>query len=232
MKKRNPLPYEKKIFSQNLEDGIIELLVSNIINSNKIAIEIGSGNGSENMLRNLVSNHGYTGIGHDLNKNIWHHENYIHNQRLISLDSLEMLLSSWPPTTPDFFSLDIDSFDYWVLKTLIQKLGFRPSVICVEYLCYYGPTRLVSAKTNLKTYALENCGASLGLYKSFLAQQGYKFFTCDTFGINAFFYLEEKLNDVSMYETKDWAFYPKYKKYVDGIIDNINLEFNHDILLG
>ena len=68
MKKRNPLPYEKKIFSQNLEDGIIELLVSNIINSNKIAIEIGSGNGSENMLRNLVSNHGYTGIGHDLNK--------------------------------------------------------------------------------------------------------------------------------------------------------------------
>jgi hypothetical protein len=32
---------------------------------------------------------------------------------------------------PDFFSLDIDSFDYEVASTLL-KSGFRPAVVCCE----------------------------------------------------------------------------------------------------
>lgn len=232
MKNKFPLPYEKKVYSQNLEDGIIELLVSNVLTPNNFAIEIGSGNGTENMIRNLIENHEYYGVGHDLIANKWQHKNYTHNRGLIDLNFLQQLVESWPIRTPDFFCLDIDSFDYWILKKLIKDLEFRPSIICVEYLCYYGPTQLVSAKNNLKHYALENCGASLGLYKALLTQHGYKFFTCDTFGINAFFYLEKNLNDLSKYTTKQWAFYPKYKKYIDGVKDNNNLEFDTKILLG
>ena len=232
MKNRKILSYEKKVFSQNLEDGIIELLVSNLKGPNRISIEIGSGNGSQNMLRNLIENLGYKGIGHDLNAPRWFHENYTHITGIISLSTLDSLVKTWPTLIPDFFSLDIDSFDFWILKKLLKNLNFRPSIICVEYLCYYGPTKLVSAKPNLENYPLCNCGASLGLYKKFLHDQGYRFFTCDTFGINAFFYLEEKITDISKYETNEWAFYRKYKKFVNGIENNDNLEFDYQTLLG
>ena len=232
--KPSSLPYEAKVFSQHAEDGIISTLLDFLKEPNKIAIEIGSGNGSENMIRNLVANRGYTGIGHDLVNSIWPHENYTHNVGSITLANLDGVVAKWPTLTPDFFSLDIDSYDFWVLKELLSNYNFRPSVMSIEYLCYYGPTNVCSVKSNLPSYTFKKCGASLTAYKKLLEMYGYTFFTCDTRGVNSFFYYESRLDNVNKLKeltTHKWTFFTKYK-YLQNIDPNdTDLEFNETILL-
>jgi hypothetical protein len=228
------LPYEAKIFSQHSEDGIIRTLLDFLKDPNKIAIEIGSGNGLQNMIRNLVANCGYTGIGHDLITSRWPHENYTHNVGLITIDNLDRVVAKWPTLAPDFFSLDIDSYDFWILKELLSKHNFRPSVMSIEYLCYYGSTTVCSVKSNLLSYTFKKCGASLSAYKKLLALYGYTFFTCDTQGVNSFFYYEPKLDNVNKLKeliTHEWSFFTKYK-YLQNINPNDpDLEFDENILL-
>jgi len=235
MKTKTPiLPYETKIFSQHSEDGIISTLLDFLKEPNKIAIEIGSGNGTENMIRNLIANRKYTGIGHDLIPSRWQDDNYIHNIGTITLDNLDSVVTKWPTLAPDFFSLDIDSYDFWVLKELLSKHNFRPSVMSVEYLCYYGPTTVCSVKSNLSSYTFKKCGASLSAYKKLLELYGYTFFTCDTRGVNSFFYHGSRLSNIDKLKkltTHEWSFFTKYK-YLQNIDPNDpDLEFDENILL-
>jgi hypothetical protein len=225
---KNRLPYEFRNYSQNLEDGIILELISRLKNKNNIAIEIGSGDGTENMVRNLVENHGYRAIGHDILKNQWHHENYFHCVGKIDLENLTDYLKNWNITSPDFFSLDID---FWILKDLLKN-GFLPSIICIEYLSYYGKELVCSVKKNLNTYSAVSCGASLEAFKKILSKYNYKFFTVDSKGINAFFYLDEKLHAIDDIANFTWM---SCKRYWDVPIPSINdsrIVFDENILLG
>lgn len=229
---KNRLPYENRIFSQNLEDGIILQLISKLIKQNFISIEIGSGNGTQNMLRNLIENHGYHGIGHDMINASWFHDKYKHCVEKIDLNNVLELMNRWPSIEPDFFSLDIDSIDFWILKELLKN-NFRPSIMCIEYLSYYGPTNICSVKKNLKNYHPRNCGASLSAYKELCSLFGYKFFTVDSKGVNSFFYLPSRLNKIE--ETVpffDWQPCKKYWDVPEPTEKNVDVEFDRSTLLG
>jgi hypothetical protein len=54
--------HEKKIYSQNGEDGILEYNFSKIGTTNKISVEIGVGNGNECNTVNLLEKKGWTGL--------------------------------------------------------------------------------------------------------------------------------------------------------------------------
>jgi hypothetical protein len=229
----NWLQYEHQVFSQNREDGIIEKLCSFLNSSNHRAIEIGSSDGIQNMIHNLIENHNYQGLGHDMIPQVWEHKNYHHVVGPIKLDNLEEIVQQWPTVEPDFFSLDIDSYDFWVLKKLLYKFNFRPSIMCIEYLGYYGPNDVCSVKSDLYRYRNYKCGASLSAYKQLTAKFGYEFFTCDTMGVNCFFYLPERMNNVNTIRelpTNNWACYPRYQ---DLVIDpnDPQVEFNQQVLL-
>ena len=207
------LPYEYKFGSQHREDGIVDLLCSHIQNPNHWAIEIGSGTGEQNMIRNLIENRGYNGIGHDLQSATWAHPGYEHRTCAVSLDQLGLLTKSWPTLTPDFFSLDIDSFDFWVLKDLLYNHDFRPAVMCLEYLSYY-QDQVVSVRPDLTKYKKTYCGCSLAAYQLLTERFGYQFFTVDTYGVNSFFYHPDRIKDPD--QLKDlprhaWRQYPKHK---------------------
>lgn len=235
MKIKTPvLPYELKVFSQHAEDGIISTLLDFVKSPNNIAIEIGSGNGSENMIRNLIANRGYIGIGHDLINQRWNHPQYSHNVGLVTLDNLNKVTAKWPSMTPDFFSLDIDSYDFWILKELLTVHHFRPAVMSIEYLCYYGPDTICSVKSNLSSYSFKKCGASLSAYKNLLELHGYQFFTCDSRGVNSFFYDPLKLNNLDSLKelpTHSWAFFRKYKYLQDIDVNDPDIEFDRNTLL-
>ena len=206
------LPYEYKFSSQHREDGIIDLLCSNIQDPDHCAIEIGSGTGEQNMIRNLIENRGYHGIGYDLQPAAWTHENYKHKQCAVALDQLESLVESWPTLTPDFFSLDIDSFDFWVLKDLLYNQDFRPAVMCLEYLSYY-QQHAVSVRPGLSKYKKTYCGCSLSAYQILTERFGYRFFTVDTYGVNSFFYHPDRIKDREVLDNlpaHDWRMYPKH----------------------
>jgi hypothetical protein len=229
---KNRLPYEDRVFSQNLEDGIILELVKRLINQNFKAIEIGSGDGTQNMLRNLIENHNYHGIGHDMLESTWSHPQYQHNKGMVGLDNLQDTMQTWSTKTPDFFSLDIDSIDFWILKDLLKN-NFRPSIMCIEFLSYYGPDVICSVKKDLKSYHRKGCGASVSAFKALCALFGYKFFTVDSQGVNCFFYLPERL------KTFEEPFpivhnFQSYKKYWDVPVptkENLRVEFDIKTLL-
>jgi len=206
------LPYEYKFGSQHREDGIIDLLCSHVTDPDHTAIEIGSGTGEQNMIRNLIENRGYHGIGHDFQSAAWTHPCYEHRTCSVAIAQLGSLIKSWPTRTPDFFSLDIDSFDFWVLKDLLYNHDFRPSVMCLEYLSYY-QDQVVSVRADLHKYKKTYCGCSLSAYQILTEKFGYRFFTVDTYGVNSFFYLPDRLRDLDQLleqPTHAWRQYPKH----------------------
>jgi hypothetical protein len=207
------LPYESQVSSQHREDGIIDLLCSHVKNPNHWAIEIGSGTGEQNMIRNLVENRGYNGIGHDINQPRWLHPCYDHRVGNVTLGHLDQLVGNWPTRTPDFFSLDIDSFDFWVLKDLLYNYNFRPAVMCLEYLSYYGSDWICTVRPDLHKYKIATCGASLNAYQQLTKQFGYEFFTVDTCGVNGFFYLPDRMDNIDNLHNlprHSWREYPRY----------------------
>ena len=188
------------------------MLCSHVQDPDRCAIEIGSGTGEQNMIRNLIENRGYHGIGHDLQPAAWAHENYEHRQCAVALDQLGSLVESWPTRTPDFFSLDIDSFDFWVLKDLLYNHDFRPAVMCLEYLSYY-QDHVVSVRAGLSKYKKTYCGCSLAAYQLLTERFGYQFFTVDTYGVNSFFYQPDRIRDINILKdqpTHAWRMYPKH----------------------
>jgi hypothetical protein len=227
--KNNVLPYEEKIFSQHREDGIIQKLLSFSDNQNKIAVEIGSGNGQENMIKNLVVNHGFIGYGHDLQESKFIHKNYYHRVGLVTLENLSDMLKTIPTMTPSFFSLDIDSYDFWIMKSLLKDYNFRPSIICAEYLCYFGDSLKCAVKYGLSKYSFKKCGSSLAAYQELLLRYNYKFFTCDTRGVNSFFYLAESVEETEEFTNlprHKFTFMPKYKHLTNIDLNDPMIEFD------
>ena len=226
------LPYECQFSSQHREDGIIDLLCSHIQEPNYQAIEIGSGNGEQNMIRNLIENRNYHGIGHDMHNPVWAHDHYEHRTGPVILGQLDQLTKSWPTLTPDFFSLDIDSFDFWVLKDLLHNFDFRPAVMCLEYISYYGPEWVCAVKPNLRKYKVSACGTSLSAYQQLAKQFGYEFFTVDTCGVNVFFYLPEKMKDIQSLADLPrhaWRQYPRHATWQE-TLNHALVEFDQALL--
>jgi hypothetical protein len=225
------LPYEYKFSSQHREDGIIDLLCSNIKDPDHWAIEIGSGTGEQNMIRNLVQNLNYQGIGHDFQPASWTHSNYEHRTCAVALDQIGSLIESWPTRTPDFFSLDIDSFDFWLLKDLLYNHNFRPAVMCLEYLSYYRD-QIVSVIPGLSKYKKTYCGCSLGAYQILTKQFGYQFFTVDTCGVNSFFYHPDRIRDISLLDNLPTHIWRMYSNHANLTIDGLHhvMEFDYQVL--
>jgi hypothetical protein len=225
------LPYEYQFSSQHREDGIIDLLCSHVQDPDHWAIEIGSGTGEQNMIRNLVENRGYHGVGHDLRPAAWAHPDYEHRNCTVAIDHMGSLIESWPTRTPDFFSLDIDSFDFWVLKDLLYNHDFRPAVMCLEYLSYYQDL-VVSVRPGLLKYKKTYCGCSLGAYQLLTERFGYRFFTVDTRGVNSFFYHPDRIKNIDVLNnlpTHAWRMNPKHANLTIDAFDHL-MEFDHQVL--
>jgi hypothetical protein len=93
---------------------------------------------------------------------------------------------------PDVFSLDIDSFDYFVASALLDR-GFRPKVFIVEYNSAFGPERSVTIpyQEPFNRHRAHPSGYYYGVsvtgLRNLLARHGYRFITVDQNGVNAFF---------------------------------------------
>ena len=118
---------EFKLTSQNNEDGIIEHIF-NMIPNNKRFIEIGFGYYEFNSM-NLIKK-GWSGklidIDSDeviaLKKNLNHYYQNsrveVVNAKILKRNINELTIEKDKNNWIDFFSLDIDSNDYWVLESL------------------------------------------------------------------------------------------------------------------
>jgi hypothetical protein len=183
-----------KLLSQNEEDGIILALLKLVGAPNRTFVEIGSGasGGNSGM---LALEFGWRGLMVDID------EGKIARARakfgvnpLVSFEAVavspeninRLIERHGLKGEVDLFSLDIDSFDYWVLEAMT---ACSPRVMVMEYNGNFGPERslAIARDTDMSRAVKGFHGASLKAITKLAAAKGYKLLACDESGTNAFF---------------------------------------------
>ena len=186
--------YEYKITSQNNEDGIIEHIFSKIPNQKKF-VEIGFNFYEFNSL-NLIKN-SWNGklididsdeclVLNSLLKNFFPNSKVLIDARRVTKENVNDVVFSSIEDKIDFFSIDIDGNDYWILDSLnLNKIN----VICCEYNHWLGKnvkkTMPYQPNHNFKNNGYY--GASLLAISNLLNKKGFDLIAVESSGTNAFF---------------------------------------------
>ena len=187
--------YEYKITSQNNEDGIIDYIFKKILNK-KYFTEIGFGYYEFNSL-NLIRK-GWQGklIDIDFEESIALQNNLAKyfpqsNTRVINIkvtkDNINKLISTEEPNKIiDFFSIDIDSNDYWILNSMDLS---NINVLCCEYNHWLGKDHRLTIPYNEDFKFIDNgiWGASLLALTDLLSSKGFSLIAVESSGTNAFY---------------------------------------------
>jgi hypothetical protein len=196
-----PSTWEFSGFSQNGEDGILDVLRKRLARSNRYFIEIGSADGIENNSAWLVVAEKYSGIMIEGNQKLVERANRgVVNYSIgaecrnmfVTENSVQDLRSLALHLDPDVFSLDIDGNDYYVARAVLNS-GFRPKIFVVEYNSVFGPDQSVTIeyRDNFVFTSAHSShlyyGVSIAAWRCLFESKGYRFVTVDRNGVNAFF---------------------------------------------
>ena len=196
-----PSTWEFSGFSQNGEDGIIDVLKGQLKDCNRYFIEIGSADGLENNTSWLAVAEKYSGIMIEGNSRLIERARRVLLRYSIGLECRNMFITKNSVSelksiafhhNPDLFSLDIDGNDYYIAKSILDG-GFRPKIFVVEYNSVYGPDKSLTVEykddfvfTSAHPTQLYY-GVSIMGWRNFFESHNYKFITVDRNGVNAFF---------------------------------------------
>ena len=227
-----PSTWEFSGFSQNGEDGILDVLRKQLSSSNRYFVEIGAADGIENNSGWLLVAEKYNGlliegsprlverakrtvVGYSIGAEI--HNMFVTKESVRDIKALAFYKD------PDVFSLDIDGNDYFIAQAILES-GFRPKIFVVEYNAVYGLERSMTIEYKSDfIYTQEHpshlyYGVSISGWKKFFTGHGYRFVTVDRNGVNGFFvdppYFDKAfLNGVSGLEFAEnrWQ-YMKFRK--------------------
>jgi hypothetical protein len=173
LEKLDPMPLKGK-YSQYGEDAIAQIVFDHIGTRNKVCVDIGAGEYDGTMSNTrLLEENGWRRIAFDAEAK----EGSGVVKAMVTPDNVVGLLGrEMCPFDPDFLSLDIDSCDYWVLKSIIR--AFRPHIICAEFNGCLDPNIPVSQEYQIgytwdKT---DNYGFSWAAGYELLGKAGYTVF--------------------------------------------------------
>jgi hypothetical protein len=206
-----------KVYSQQDEDGIINAIFKRIPH-NGTFVEIGLQDGTECNSLNLLLN-GWKGIWVEgdpaqvsrISKSIGTTEapgilkvinTFVDRESILQVckESLAFVKSG----TLDFFSMDIDGNDYYLVEEML-KGDFKPSVFCVEYNGRFPVGMNVKIKYNREHLwdMTEYMGASLSAYTDLMGRHGYTLLCCNVVGVNAFFIRNEFAGHFKIYSESE-----------------------------
>lgn len=196
-----PTTWEFSGFSQNGEDGILDVLRLQLLSSNRYFVEVGTSDGIENNSAWLVVAEKYNGIMIEGNSMLVERarrmiEGYSIgvecNNMFVTLKSVAYLKQMAFHSDPDIFSLDIDGNDYYIAQAVLDG-GFRPKIFVVEYNSVYGSKKSMTIKYQ-ENFVFTKAhpthlyyGVSIAGWRKLFESQGYRFVTVDRNGVNAFF---------------------------------------------
>jgi hypothetical protein len=183
-----------RLWSQNEEDGIILALLEHAGIVNRRFVEIGSGRSGGNAAL-LAFECGWSGLMIDivpeaivgLRARFSHNPGVVGVAAAVSPDNVNQLLTDHGFTGEvDLLSIDIDSYDYWVLEALS---AVSPRVLVVEYNAGLGSERAVTIPKQAALEAIPKPyrGASLAALDKLARRKRYRLVACDPTGTNAFF---------------------------------------------
>jgi hypothetical protein len=198
--------YEAQVFSQNGEDGIISEIFSRLGTTNRIFVECGASDGTENNCAYLLLK-GWGGFWFDgdessvesLNQRF---SSQIREQRLIAgqgffnAESAPLILHKHRvPLEFDILSLDIDRNTSWAWQALRE---FRPRVVVIEYNASIPPQDdwEISYDPHAVWDGTVVFGASLLALQRIGEDMGYALVGCELAGVNAFFVRKDLTKDL------------------------------------
>lgn len=190
---------ELKIFSQSGEDGIIDFLLFKLSITNPKFIEIGVENYDESNTRFLYESRNSQGLIIDHSFNLdelkdkleyWKGRISLVN-KFITTDNINIILEKENFTNNiDLFSIDIDGIDYWIIKSLPNKIS---KIFIAEYNPVFGPNLEITVP-NIKNfdrtkYHFSNLcwGVSLKALIKLMEKKSYIFLGVNSLKNNAFF---------------------------------------------
>ena len=209
IKNINDLDY--KIFSQNGEDGIIDYLLHSLKISKPKFIEIGVGDYKECNSRFFFERTSPKGLIIDNIKNfkekvkknvkLWRGDLTIVEKTINTKNIIKILKDHNFYNDIDFFSLDIDGIDYWVLEKLPKNLS---KIFVLEFNSNFGGKKEITIPNinnfNRTKYHYSNLyfGASLKALIKLMKKKNYVFLGTNLHSINAFFVQKKYLKKINL----------------------------------
>lgn len=202
---RSPLTIaERRVFSQNGEDGVIESTFAAVGDTNRYYVEFGCGDGSE-CNTTLLEGRGWNGL---LMDDEYHNTTVprIHRER-VTAENINQLFDKYGvPPAFDLLSIDIDGNDYWVWKAIERS----PRLVVIEYNAHIPPDSKLVIKydPNFIWNGSDYFGASLLALVELAEDKGYTLFYCEHTGANAFFLRNDLLPEGYMPPAVDVLYQP------------------------
>lgn len=147
--------YERRVYSQNGEDGILEEILRRLgRSSGGFFVEFGTGDGSECNCARLVIEGGWVGLFMEADATAFAKLGARYATRpgvrcvnaLVTSRNVEGLLrDNGVPPIFDVLSIDIDGNDYWVWAAITH---WRPRLVVIEYNAEHPPPRAWVMKEN------------------------------------------------------------------------------------
>jgi hypothetical protein len=187
--------YEKKIYSQNGEDGITEKLIDLLYGNdknNKYYVEFGVENGTECNTRILREKYNWNGLlmdGSNKNTNINLQKEFLTKENIVSLFKKYNV-----PKHIHLLCVDIDFNDFYLTKEILKE--YESDIIIVEYNSTHLSNEdkiVIYNSTQMWDYT-NYFSASLLSYTKLLNKYNYTLVYCNKNGVNAF-YINNKFID-------------------------------------
>lgn len=197
----NPSTWEFSGFSQNGEDGIIDVLSQRIKNPNRYFIEIGASDGLENNTTWLALARRWSGIWVEGDAQTSRWSTWLFSALNYGLETVHMFVDKENVSDlaqralhldPDVFSLDIDGIDYYLAEVILNS-AFKPKIFVVEYNSAFGPAASLTVPYDPNFRRGQAAGddlyygCSVAAWKHLFGRFGYRFVTVDLNGVNAIF---------------------------------------------
>lgn len=197
--------YERQVFSQAGEDGIISAIFSRIGTSNRYFVEFGVGTGVENNTASLLieewrgywieANSDWAEQAERKFKALLEADRLRVQNSFVSAESVESLFEQGGvPPEFDLLSIDIDGNDFWVWEAITN---YRPRVVVIEYNATFGPRVRWAVRYDPAAVwdGTTQHGASLKSLELLGERKGYCLVGCSFSGANAFFVRKDLVGD-------------------------------------
>lgn len=188
-------PFEKKIYSQNGEDGITLKIFESIGTTNKYFVEFGVETGIECNTR-ILRETGWNGLmmdGRFENQDINLHREFITTENIN-----ELFKKYGVPNEFDCLSIDVDYNDFFLWHAI--RSNFRPRVIIIEVNTTHLPTedKVCIYNPNYMWDITNYFGASILALKELGEKKGYTLVYAENRGVNLFFIRNDVLTDLNL----------------------------------
>jgi hypothetical protein len=186
--------FERRVHSQNGEDGVLAEIFRRVGMTNRFLVEFGCGDGTENCTRLLVEN-GWSGLWIDADPVAATRARTVTNGQDVRVDAcfttreniVALLASAGVPQGLDLVVVDIDGNDHWLWERVAT--AFRPRVCVVEGNSTFPPpvTWRMRYKASHVWQRTWKHSASLTHLEAMGFRLGYRLVACESRGTNAFF---------------------------------------------